>query len=55
MRKVIPLTIAALLAAGCAAQHAPRVNCSGRLQEINPPQPVSAPLPRGSAPRAPTP
>ncbi len=49
MLQVICVSLVALLIAGCAAGHAPRVSCSGRLEEINPPRLMSGPLPAESA------
>jgi hypothetical protein len=51
MLKIICVGLVALLIVGCAARHAPRVSCSGRLEEINPPQLRSGPAPAESAPK----
>ncbi len=55
MLKTICVSVAALLVVGCAAHHAPRVSCSGRLEEINPPQLMSVPRAVDSSTKAPTP
>ena len=49
MPKIICVSLVTLLIAGCAAAHAPRASCSGRLEEINPPRLMSGPLPAESA------
>ncbi len=38
MRRILCVSALMLLVAGCAAHHAPRVSCSGHLEDINLPR-----------------
>lgn len=51
MTKIVLVSVA-LLVAGCAASHAPRVSCSARLEDINPPQSMGVSQPKATTPEA---
>ncbi|MEJ0034816.1 MAG: hypothetical protein WDO68_01800 [Gammaproteobacteria bacterium] len=38
MRRILYVSALMLMVAACAARHAPRVSCSGHLEDINPPR-----------------